>query len=373
VSTSSRPADISIFLQDLRGGGAERSFLRLARGMLEKGRSVEIALINNTNDYQSEVPDGARMIHLNAGRVATAIPRYARHLSLSKPRSVLSAITHVNVAAIAAHTLSVHKPPLVVSERNQFSARRAHATSLTDRAAYALAPRAYRYTSKVVCVSEGVAGDVRKSTGLDSDKVIAIHNPSYDLCSLDRMAEKPAHPWFFSPNPNLKTIIAMGRLHPQKGYDTLIKAFVRLRLKINARMVIFGEGIERPALEAQAKHLGLDTSVFQMPGFTPNPFALFARADLFVLSSRFEGFPNVLVEAMACGLPVVATDCPSGPREIFDAQNLDQLVAVDDTNGLASEMHRQLLNPLPKEHLIARASIFSVDAASGKYLQALGV
>ena len=373
MSVPKQQVDVSIFLHDLRGGGTERTFLRLARGMLEKGHSVEIALIRDYNDYRSEVPEGARIVILDSRRVAAGIPRYARHLTETRPKSVVSALTHVNVAAITARQLSRHKPPLIVSERNQFSIKRSIALNLTTRVAYALAPRFYRYADKVVCVSRDQADDVRNSTGLSHDKVITIHNPSYDLKSVERKNEKPTHPWFIKPNSTIKTIIAVGRLNPQKGFDTLISAIAKLRNRMNVRLAIFGEGTERPVLEAQALRLNLDESIFQMPGFTQNPFALFARADLFVLPSRFEGFPNVLVEAMACGTPIVATDCPSGPREIVGSQDLNRLVPVDDVDQLASEMQRQLIDPTPPEHLQARASQFSVDAATSKYLKVLGV
>lgn len=371
--SAQRPVDVSIFLQDLRGGGAERAFLRLARGMIASGRSVEIVLIRDHIEYKGELPEGARIVDLGAGRVAAGITAYARHLRRTKPRAILSALTHVNVACVIARTLSGHKAPLIVSERNQFSAKLGAASNMTDRIAYRLAPRAYRHADKVVCVSEGVAEDVRQATGLGPDKVIAIHNPSFDPKAVARKDEAPSHPWFAAPDPAVKTIMAVGRLNPQKGFDTLISAFAKLKARLPARLVIFGEGNERAALEQQAAELGLTEDEFQMPGFTQNPFALFARADLFVLSSRWEGFPNVLVEAMACGAPVVATDCPSGPREIFEPGTLDRLVTVDDVDGLAGEMHRVLTNPPDRDTLIARASLFSVDVASAKYLEVLGL
>ncbi|MEO1796489.1 MAG: glycosyltransferase [Pseudomonadota bacterium] len=373
MSDARDPVDVTIFLQDLRGGGAERAFLRLARGMIAAGRTVEIVLVGPRNDYPNEVPPEARIVHLGTGRVLRAIPAFARHLKRTQPRAVLSALTHVNVAAIIAHRLSGISAPMIVSERNQFSAKTTASSNFADRVAYWLAPKLYRRAHKVVCVSEGVAEDVRAVTGLSDTHCIAIHNPSFDPAAVSRAVEAPGHDWFAEAEGRPETVVAIGRLDPQKGFDTLVDAFAALRHRRPARLAIFGEGAERADLEARAEAAGLTAESFALPGFTTNPFALMARADLFVLSSRYEGFPNVLVEAMACGAPVVATNCPSGPNEIFSPETVSQLVDVDDAEGLAVAMERELADPANRETLKARAALFSVDVASKKYMEVLGI
>jgi|GEM_PF-4872803 len=170
--TEREPVDVMILMQDLRGGGAERSFLRLARGIVQTGRTVELVLIGERNDYPDEVPDGVTVVVLGCRRVSTSAIAIARYLSGTRPRSVVSALTHVNVVAVAARVLSRHKPRLIVSERIQFSKRKAQTYTLQERIAYALVPIAYRLADAVVCVSDGVADDFRAQTGLTPNKVV---------------------------------------------------------------------------------------------------------------------------------------------------------------------------------------------------------
>ena len=364
--------DVSIFLQDLRGGGAERAMLRLARGMIEAGRSVEIVLTRDRIEYPDEVPDAADLVVLDKPRVASSVPAYVRHLRKRSPRAVLSALTHVNVAAIAAARFGAPNARIVVSERNHFSAKLAAAKSVTDRAAYRLAPKIYRFADKVVCVSKGVAADLITTTGLSPAKVVAIENPSYDPLTEVLAKDAPEHPWFAQTERTAPLILAAGRLAPQKDFGTLIDAFAAVRAKRSARLAIFGEGEERAALEARIAALGLTDDVV-LPGFAANPFALMARADLFVLSSRWEGFPNVLVEAMACGAPVVSTDCPSGPAEVLDEGRYGPLVPVGDAAALAKAISATLAAPLPRYEVSGRAHLFSVEVASKRYLDVLGL
>jgi len=241
-----------------------------------------------------------------------------------------------------------------------------NARTLWQRALYQAVPLAYRRARRVVAVSAGVADDLAQFGALPPGQVQVIHNPvfSTDLDSL--AARAPDHAWFAPGGPPI--VLAAGRLHRQKGFDTLLRAFAQVRAETDCRLIILGEGEERSALETQAEALGLRYDI-DLPGFHPNPFALMARAGAFVLSSRWEGFPNALVEAMACGAPVVATDCPSGPREI--AQGLAPLVPVDDVRALAGALAPTLRRRPDTAALRARARSFSVEAAAGRYLQLL--
>ncbi|OJU09709.1 MAG: hypothetical protein BGN85_11115 [Alphaproteobacteria bacterium 64-11] len=357
---------MAIVLHDLRGGGAERACLRLARGMARAGEVVDLILVRGEGAYLKDVPSGITVSVLEAPRVSRAIMPLAAHLRATRPRAVLSALTHMNVAAIAAVRLSGCGARIVVSERNQISAKAEVAQGWWQRSLYRAIPMVYRLADKVVAVSEGVAGDLVRFGRLPGQKVGAIHNPVFetDIGTLSRA--DPSHPWFAPGGPPV--ILGVGRLHHQKGFDILLDAFAHARAQTDCRLVILGEGEERGRLEAQANALGLAYDI-DMPGFCANPFALMARAGCFVLSSRWEGFPNALVEAMACGAPVVATDCPSGPAEILGG--LTPLVPVDDPRALGDAIVATLSGRPGTERLRARAQEFSVAAATARYLAVL--
>jgi glycosyltransferase involved in cell wall biosynthesis len=168
----------------------------------------------------------------------------------------------------------------------------------------------------------------------------------------------------------IPVILAVGRLHRQKDFPTLIGAFARLRAERPARLVILGEGKLRPALEKVARRLGVGGDV-DLPGYRDNPFAWMARAAVFALSSTFEGTANVLIEAMACGCPVVSTDCPHGPREVLDNGRYGPLVPVGDSAALAHAIAAVLDNPPDREVLRSRAALYDRDTNIDRYLQVL--
>lgn len=365
----SRP-DVAIILHDLRGGGAERAMLRLAGGIAAAGRTVDLVLVQAKGDYLDQVSPAVRLINLNRGSVAGAIPAMARYLSETKPRALLAALTHVNIAALAGAAMARYRGRVVISERNQISEMAKTARGVRDKLTYFLARKLYRRADLVVAVSAGVAEDTRRFARLAHDKVVFAHNPVFDDKLLSRAEAKPDHAWL--SDGGLPIILAVGRLGPQKGFDTLIAAFAQLRKRTPSRLLILGEGPDRLALEAQIADLGLEASV-RLPGFCENPFAAMARADVFVLSSRWEGFPNALAEAIALGTPCVATDCPSGPREILDDGRFGSLVAVDDIQALSVAIENTLRNPPSRDAIRAHGRGFSVVAATARYLDILGV
>jgi glycosyltransferase involved in cell wall biosynthesis len=359
---------ICMALHDLRGGGAERASLRLASGMIAAGRAVELVLVRCDGAYLDDVPKGASIVPLDCAHVWQAVPVLARYLSKRRPRALLSALTHMNIAAVMAAKLSGARTRLVVSERNQFSAKAQAASLWRERATYAVAPALYRRADRIVAVSHGCAADLVLNCRIPAERVRVIHNPVFDADIQMKAAEPADHPWFAEGAPPV--ILAVGRLNPQKDYPTLLRAFAEIHAQRPVRLLILGEGSERAALEALAQQLGVRASV-SMPGFASNPFAYMSRAAVLALSSRFEGFPNVLVEAMACGTPIVATDCPSGPREILDGVRYGALVAVGDSHAFAEALLRTLSQPKRGDHMRARAAHFSIAKATADYLQEL--
>ena len=224
----------------------------------------------------------------------------------------------------------------------------------------------YPWADCIVGVSAGVAADVARLAAVDPETVRVIYNPVVTLDLVEDAQAPVPHPWFEDATP---VLVAAGRLRPQKDFPTLLRAFATLRASRDARLIILGDGPEIKNLEALVVELGLDEDV-QLPGNTSNPYAYMARAAAFVLSSRWEGLPTVLVEALRCGAPVIATDCPSGSREILADGRYGTLVPVGDIRALASAMEAAVdgkLRPAPDESWHAHEQHVVVE----KYLEVL--
>jgi glycosyltransferase involved in cell wall biosynthesis len=368
AQAGSSTGGIAIVLHDLRGGGAERACLRLARGMAASGRQVELILVRGEGAYLSDVSPDVRLTVLDKPRVSQAVGALAVHFRRTRPTAVLSALTHMNLATIVAARLSGVSPRVVVSERNQISAKAREARGVWQRALYRAVPLIYRSADKVVAVSGGVADDLARFGRLSAGKIRVIHNPVFDP-DIELMSRAPlTHPWFTPDGPPI--VLAAGRLHRQKGFDVLLRAFAIARAEVDCRLVILGEGADRAGLMEQVDQSGLGYDI-DMPGFCDNPFPLMARAGVFVLSSRWEGFPNALVEAMALGAPVVATDCPSGPHEILKGGEIAPLIPVDDAQALGRALIATLSQRPDTSASRARAQSFSVAIAAEQYLDAL--
>lgn len=358
---------VAVFLQDLYGGGAERVMLLLASGIARRGVDVEMVLIRREGPYLDQVPPEVRVRELGTRRMLNSVKAFARYIRAERPDAVLTALVHVNVGALLAAALS-GGARVVVTEHNQISRNFAALRSPTLRLAYRLVPWLYRRAARVVAVSSGVAEDLGRFSGLDAGRIDVVHNPIVSADLPARAAEPVQHPWLRPGQPPV--VMGVGRLNPQKDFGTLLRAFAALRRGREARLIVLGEGEERDALARLAAELGVANDV-DMPGFVENPYAHMSKAALFVLSSRFEGLPTVLVEAMACGTPVVATDCPSGPREILEEGTLGGLVPVGDADALARSMAEALDRPVAAERLRARAADFAVERAVDRYLELL--
>jgi glycosyltransferase involved in cell wall biosynthesis len=360
---------LSIFLPSLDGGGAERAIGAVASGLAERGVQVSLVLGTATGPYLADLHPRVDVVDLRSPSMLRALPRLAAHLRGSRPDVLLAAMSHANVVAALAHRLARSRARLVLSERvnvsSLFDAYRGPRMKLTG----ALMRLTYPWADAVVTVSEGVASDITRHIPVQPDRVIAIYNPIVDDRLLQRAAALPAHPWLATPGPPV--VLAAGRLIAQKDFATLLQAFASLRQGREVRLLILGEGELREPLLAQAQELGIADDL-ALPGFDPNPFSSMRAASLFVLSSRFEGLPGVLIQAMACGARVVSTDCPSGPREILEGGRWGRLVPVGDAAQLAAAMAQALDEAAPPE-VQARAADFSVERALTRYAEVLGV
>jgi glycosyltransferase involved in cell wall biosynthesis len=226
--------------------------------------------------------------------------------------------------------------------------------------------RIYRHCDGVICNSEGVADDLVAFLDLPREGIAVLPNPTITPELLAAAEEPLAHPWFAPGEPPV--ILGAGRLGRAKDFGTLLKAFALLRRKRPCRLLILGQGRQKERLEAQARRLGVAAD-FELPGFVSNPYAYMARAGLFVLSSLWEGCPNVLIEAMAVGTPVVATDCRSGPREVLQGGRFGPLVPLRDAETMAGAMAATLDRPLPAAALGEAVQGYTVENSVRLHLQ----
>lgn len=371
MSPTDNDRPIALFLSYSGDGGVERMMTLLARGIAERGYPVDLLVIKGQGHHFAGLPAGVRVIDSGARHSWQAIPFLVRYLRKSPPRALLAAKDRANRVAILARRLAGRGDiPLVIrlGTHLEQSLKGKHPLRLWWRQRQMA--RSYRHADRVVAVSQGVADDTRRLTGLASDRVVVIRNPTLFPELTERAAEPVSHHWF--SDSSMPVIVGIGRLTRQKDFPTLIRAFARLRVSHPSRLLIFGEGQDRPRLETLITELGLAEWV-DLPGFTSNPYAALARAKLFVLSSAWEGSPNVLVEAMGLGIPVVATDCESGPREILAAGKYGPLVPVGDDEQLAKAMAAVLDHPPAAAQLRQAVAEYNLELSTLRYLQALGV
>jgi len=364
-----RTFKLALFLPSLRGGGAERVMVNLARGFVERGLQVDLVLAKAEGPYLSRVSSEVQVVDLGARRVLYSLPGLVRYLRRERPQAMLSALNHANIVAIWAKILARVKTRLVVSEHNTLSLSTTNAPFVRAKFMPLLIGTFYPYADAVVAVSHGVAEDLIAQTGLPAEKIKVIYNPVVTPELFTKAEEPLDHPWFRPGEPPV--VLGVGRLTKQKDFLTLIRAFALVRKERPARLMILGEGEERPNLEALVRELGLEEDV-ALPGFVENPYKYMKRAAVFVLSSRWEGLSNVLIEALALGTPVISTDCPSGPAEILEGGKWGRLVPVGEPRVLAYAILETLQgkrDPLPK----AAWERFSNEKVVTAYLQVLGI
>jgi glycosyltransferase involved in cell wall biosynthesis len=359
---------VALYLPSLRGGGAECVMVTLANAFAERDFSVDMVLVSAEGPYLNELSDKVRVVDLRAGGAASSLLGLVAYLRRERPQAMLTALNHINVIAILARFIARVPMRLVVSEHIDVTKEAPHNQSVAMRVVYVLMRWFYPYADGIAAVSEGAAEGLSYFANIPRHRIATVYNP-HDLLKIQQRANEALdHPWF--ERGELPVILGIGRLSAQKDFRSLIRAFSKLRTQKPSRLMILGEGELHAELQALADSLGLGAKEFCLQGFVDNPFAYLARCGMFVLSSRWEGLPNVLIEALACGTSVVSTDCPSGPAEILENGEWGRLVPVDDVEALAVAMLATLTET---EHpdVASRAAYFSVDRAADDYLKLL--
>lgn len=404
---------IAIALQAYNPGGAETISLRLAEGLARAGHHIDLlALVtkgsllatvpNHSNiriaslntawrkkqhRRERQIPADMEILHfgpswsthwLSRFRIASHLPEHIRGLRTSeqarrahaalciahyinhaRPDILLAAQTHSQSAPLfVANRLARQRPLIIYREPISFST----CQPTVKRALL----YAYQHADHIIAVSHSLAENLINHAGVPEGKITAIQNPTITTKVLNMAMENPAHPWL--NNPQISVVLAAGRLVPDKNFHILLQAFAYLHRKEPAtRLIILGEGPERRSLEAATRRLGIAEKIF-MPGWLPNPYAMMANANLFTISSKAEGFPNVLAEALACGCPVVSTDCLTGPREILDNGRYGRLVPVGDPEALANAMQAALQEQPDRDALRQRGQFFSLERGVEQYI-----
>jgi glycosyltransferase involved in cell wall biosynthesis len=318
----------------MAGGGGERAMLNLASGLADHGYSVDLVLATAEGPYMDRVHPEVRVVDLRCSRVVAALPGLVSYMRRERPSAIVASQTHAAIVAVWARAVAGVAVPLILNEQTTLSPSAAGhvARRLRDQLLPTLARHFYPRSDAITAVSQGVKDDLVRVVGVPEPLVRVIFNPVVTP-ELLRDAKAPCdHPWLQPGAPPV--ILAAGRLTVQKDFPMLLRAFSRVRARLAARLIIIGEGEDRPQLEGLAASLGVADDV-ELPGFVRNPFAYMARASLFALSSQWEGLPTVLIEAMACGAPIVATDCPSGPYEILAGGRFGRLAPVGDDAAFA--------------------------------------
>ena len=392
---------VVFWLENLETGGVQRVVSILARSFVETGLRTQILTCSNSGALRTTLPPEVEVIELprsnpfiarlvafracltrfpavfryvlmirDGSKTLAYLPGLISQLRDDPPAAFFAATPYMNMEAVIARSLSGRSFRLVISERSHFSSgkprkrRRARRLFRAMRSTYSAA-------DAIVAVSEGVAEDLNLSIGIPRDRITTVHNPTITPDFAERVAESIDDAWF--SDPHVPILLAVGRISGQKDYDTLLRAFAIASKERELRLAIIGDQASKGSkssrterLRRLAKELKIDENL-RFLGVKTNPVRFMARSSLLVLSSRWEGLPNVLLEALACGTPIVSTDCPNGPREILAGGTYGRLVPVGDPKSLAAAILQTLQSPPDPNSLRRRAADFSYERSIGKY------
>jgi len=359
---------VGFFLPNLEAGGTQQVQLLVAKGVASLGQRVDLVVAQAEGPFLERVPDGVRVIDLQSRSTIRTLPALSRYLKAEQPETLFAALNQANLLALLAKRASGSDTRLMMSVHTHFLEKWKHVNRISAPIRLSLFKWMYRQADGVICVSQGLRMCLVSELRIPAQHVSAIYNP-VDSEHLQFLAKEPVdHPWL-REEATIPVIVSVGRLDREKDFATLIRAFSVVAGQIPARLVIIGEGPRRKDLEKLVVKLGLNESVL-LAGYQANPYAWMARSRLFTLSSLWEGFGMVLVEAAALGIPMVATDCPCGPAEIASLIKDISLVPVADPQALAARMLDNLQSNAPKLPTQDSLSAFDPLTCAKAYLAA---
>lgn len=358
---------ISVFLPNLAGGGAEHVAVRIANELAAKGGSVDLVLAQVKGAYLSEVSNKVNIVDLKCSdgfSTIKSLPGLIKYLRKNKPNILFSTLFRANTISALAIRLARVNTKLILRHPNMLYPEGGENLSCYSKINKKAAIWAAKKADVLVLTSKAMERELLDHANFDSNKIKIIHNPvPIDVIQL-KAKEKSGYEWL--DNKDVPVVLAVGRLSYQKNFESLIRAFAELRERRESRLIILGEGEERAKLENLVEEFKIQEYV-SMPGFVSNPYSYMSRCDVFVLPSRWEGFPNVLVEAMACNSSVIATNCPGGSAEILENGKYGQLVEVGDVLNLKNAI-KNTLNNCFLLNSFERVKDFDVDTVLNGYL-----
>lgn len=359
---------IALFLPSVSGGGAERVFVQLANNFAERGHTVHIVLASATGPYLRELSPNVEIFDLKSPRISRSVPRLVKYMRKHRPAALLSGLEHANIVAAVAKCVARVPTRVVTSVRSLPSVAYSVSMSWRSRAVLKLSRITTRLPDNTIANSMAAADDYSEFFGVPRHRIDVIYNP-IAIEQIQNLSRTPlTHAWFDQGSPPV--ILSVGRLDVLKDFPTLIKAFAIARQQISCRLLILGEGPERPVLEKLVAALDLDSDTVQMPGFHENPYRYMRRSAVFTSSSLTEGCPNALMQAMACGTPIVSTNSLGGVREVLEDGKWGRLVPVGDEKALADAIVSVLKNQDPVD-VSQRANDYSLESISRQYLDIL--
>lgn len=359
---------IILFTPTLNDGGMENKTALLANMLHKQGWAVEVWVLNNITPTYFLDP-AIKLIDLKIKNKYMALLPLTFKVQKLKPEKLISISTPFNALWILVKLLTGYPQKLAVSERNHLSAAAHNSPKLSDRLRPFIVRILYPSANLILCVSESVKIDLANKGNFSEDRLITQYN-MIDLEEISRLANEPAPKTLQDIPSDVPVLLAIGRLIPQKDHLSLINAFTKVPRQKNAKLVILGEGPLREDLEEVAQSSGLGNDVI-FPGFDPNPYPWYKRAEVVILPSIYEGLPGVLLEALAMRKKIVATDCPGGSSEILLGGKLGKLVPVRDIDAMATAISESLNSSIDGEALYRRAGDFSTHALLPKTISIL--
>ncbi len=366
--------DLAVFMATSGHSGVDRLARNLISALARRGYRVDLLKVRGHGPHLTEVPVNVRLIDLGTAHTYSSLVPVARYLRRERPLSLYCDKDRINHTAILARALAQGlKAPatyMAVGTGTTLSLDCAQRGWLHGVKTRWSTGKLYPLADNVIVTSHGVADDMTAYTGLDRARIQVVPCPVVPATAFAGEFGQPDHPWFSDGGPPL--IMGLGELCERKDFSTLIRAFALVRRDYPARLMILGRGKERDRLLALAGQLGV-AEYLALPGFVDKPLDYLAGASLFVFSSRLEGLGFALIEALAVGIPVVSTDCPSGPREILGDGLYGPLVPVGDHQALAAAMLATLRQPPPPDFLRQAARPYEIETATSAYVKALNL
>lgn len=357
---------IAFFIPAPNYGGAQRVTINIANGLAERGYEVDLVVAWPEGESASVLAPDVRLVNLSVPKVPglgilAGVPYLKSYLDRAEVAVLFAGQTHANITAVLAARAAGSRPYTAVTEHLAYE----HVSDPKDRVTKWMAGYVYPLADDIIAVSKGVAQSVVGHTNVEESDMTVLYNP-IDIASVRASAaEGPRHKWL--SDDAVEPIVSVSRLEPQKDLGTLIRAFDRVhQLRPGTRLLVVGKGSEQERLKALVRSLGIE-NVVDFPGYVDNPYAYMGASSVFGLSSKFEGLPTGLIEALACGCSIVATDCPYGPREILGEGEYGRLVPVGDPAAMADAILESLDEPVPAEKSISRADEFSMEAGIDRY------